>query len=114
MYETAAAAYRRHDSSDRAWGLLAPLFPGSPDDARLSDIDVELLDQARHNSGKRHATNAGYLVNRNLAVMREGRMRLRNPALLAFGKHGYPDHPELESASGTSSACDNGTAPCTT
>ena len=87
MYETVAAAYRRHDSSNRAWSLLAPLLPGLPDDARPSDIDVELLDQARHNGGKRHATNAGYLVNRNLAVM-----HLRNPALLAFGKHGYPDH----------------------
>ena len=31
MCETAAAAaYHRHDSSDRAWNILAPLLPGVP------------------------------------------------------------------------------------
>ena len=30
MCETAAAAYHRHDISDRAWQILAPKLPGGP------------------------------------------------------------------------------------
>ena len=56
------------------------------------DIDPELIAAARASSGLAHATNEEYLIDRQLATRRDGQLRLRNAALLAFGKTG-PDHP---------------------
>lgn len=61
-------------------------------DAVTDDINPELIAAARASSGLAHATNEEYLIDRQLAILRDGQLRLRNAALLAFGKTG-PDHP---------------------
>ena len=61
-------------------------------DADADDLDPELLALARASSGLEHIANEEYLIDRQLAARRGGQLRLRNAALLAFGKTG-PDHP---------------------
>jgi hypothetical protein len=63
-----------------------------PSTLKLSDLDSNLLAQARHGAGLESLSDSDYLLKRKLADRRGSELVLRQAAELLFARFG-PDHP---------------------
>ena len=71
---------------------LAASWESRQSSATVDDLDVDMLQVARHNAGLAALTDEEYLLKRKLADRRGHQIVLRNAAELLFARNG-PDHP---------------------